>query len=117
MLARVDSGALRIIICIFTLCLWFPISLYLFFLPYRIYMKEDESACIFYILSGLAVVFFFIWSIADFADANGWVMFGKMVTSFKGAAAFFSFFTAVFCSLITLLTAFNVYRFWRRDDS
>ena len=43
-------------------------------IPYRIYMKEDDSAVIFYILSAITFVFYVIWSIADFADANGWIM-------------------------------------------
>jgi hypothetical protein len=33
----------------------------------------DGSVLIFYILSVVSFVYFFIWSIADFADANGFV--------------------------------------------
>ena len=39
-----------------------------------IYMKEDATICVYYSISATAALWFFIWSIADFADANGWVM-------------------------------------------
>ena len=83
--------------------------------PYRIYLKEEDSAILFYVLSALALVFFVIWSIADFADANGWIMLASAATQSKGGVAFFSFFTAFFSTIIYLLTAINLYLFCRRD--
>ena len=112
-----DQGVLRIILSVFTALIFYPIALYLFYLPYRIYMKEEESACIFYILSAVVIVFFMIWSVADFADANGWVMFGKNITSNRGAASFFSFFAALLSMLIAFLGSVNLVLFCRRDTS
>ncbi len=56
------------------LLIWLPISFYIFVLPYQIMMGGEGSAIIFYILSGITTIWFFIWSIADFAYANGFVM-------------------------------------------
>jgi uncharacterized membrane protein len=95
--------------------LWFPVSLYVFIIPYRIYMKEEDKTCLFYLLSGMVIIFFFIWSIGDFADANGWVRMSKDVSSGMGASAFFSFFTALFSLIISILGVVNVYFFCKRD--
>ena len=43
----------------------------------QIYLGGEGSALLFYIFDFVAFVWFFIWSIADFADANGFVMVGK----------------------------------------
>ena len=51
-----------------------PGAFYIFITPYMIYMKEDATICVYYSISATAALWFFIWSIADFADANGWVM-------------------------------------------
>jgi hypothetical protein len=113
----VDFPGLRIAISIFSFLLWFPISLYMFIIPYRIYMKEEDKTCLFYVLSVIAMIFFLIWSIADFADANGWMMLAWGATNGKGGVAFFSFFTALFCTVITVLSFVNVYFFCKRDTS
>ncbi|MCB0370481.1 MAG: hypothetical protein KDD45_13910 [Bdellovibrionales bacterium] len=113
---RASDGALRIILSIFVALLWFPMSLYLFFLPYRVYMKEEESACVIYILHSAAIVFFAIWSIANFADANGWVMLAENVSNSRGAASFFTFFTALFSTIIAILSVVNVIKFCKRED-
>ena len=89
----------------------------MFHIPYRTYMKEDETVCIFYVLSAIAFVFYVIWSIADFADANGWIMLAKMAGDGKGGAAFFSFFTALFSTGIYFLTALNLFYFCKREDT
>jgi hypothetical protein len=39
-------------------------------------MQKEGKLWVFYLLSLITIVWFFIWSIADFADANGWVMVG-----------------------------------------
>ena len=114
---RVDFPGLRIAISIFSLLLWFPISLYLFYIPYRVYMREDDKICLFYILSLLVAVFFSIWSIANFADANGWIMMAWGVTNGKGSVAFFSFFTAIFSTLVVVLTVTNLYKFYKREST
>jgi hypothetical protein len=41
-----------------------------------ILMKNEGSRMWFYIISGITFVWFFIWSIANFADANGFVKIG-----------------------------------------
>jgi hypothetical protein len=49
----------------------------MFITPYQIMLGGDGSVIIFYIFSLLATIWFFIWAIADFADANGFVMVAK----------------------------------------
>ena len=60
-------------------------------------------------------MFFFVWSIADIADANGWVRMGKDVTWGKGLMAFFSFFSSLFSLLVAVLAGINIVHFWRRE--
>ena len=78
-------------------------------------MKEDENPCLVYVLSLVTIVFFGIWSIASFADANGWAQFAYYAKEKHKAAAFFAFFSSLFCTLIVLLTCLNMYKLWKRD--
>ena len=78
-------------------------------------MKEDASICIFYIISGIATVWFFIWSIADFADANGWAMLVKNSDNDRGGATFFSAIGSILCTLIAVLAIVNIVLFCRRN--
>jgi hypothetical protein len=80
-------------------------------------MKEEDKICLFYILSGMVIIFFFIWSIGDFADANGWVRMSKFIQASMGASAFFSFFSALTSLIISVLGVVNVYFFCRRDKA
>ena len=80
-------------------------------------MKEEENICIYYILSSIAIGFFFVWSIANFADTNGWVMLADNAAAGRGAAAFFSFFTALFSTGIYVLVLVNLIWFCRRSSS
>jgi amino acid transporter len=75
----------------------------------------DGSVLIFYILSAVTFVYFFIWSIADFADANGFVQVGKNFNSGKGAAGFFGLVTAIMMIAISFLAIINGILFYRRD--
>lgn len=68
-------------------------------------------------LSVIAAIFFLIWSIANFADANGWVMLAYGATNGKGGLSFFSFFYALFSTLIVFLSCLNMYHFCKRDTS
>lgn len=68
----------------------------------------------FYILSAIVTLWFAIWSIADFADANGFVMVGKNFNQGRGAAGFFGVITAIFMLVIAILTPINVVLFCRR---
>ena len=77
-------------------------------------MKEDASICIFYIISCIATVWFFIWSIADFADANGWIMLGRNSHNDRGGATFFCAIGSILCTFIAVLTIVNLVAFWRR---
>jgi hypothetical protein len=103
------------VISIFSALIWFPVSLYLFIIPYRLYMKQDDRACVFYVLTAIVAPFFLIWSIADFADANGWIMLASNASAGRGAAAFFSFFSAFFSTIIFLLALYNGFRFCTRE--
>jgi len=40
-------------------------------------MKQKAMACAYYVISMIVIVWYFLWSIADFADANGWVMVAR----------------------------------------
>ena len=66
-------------------------------------------------LSIVAFVWFFIWSIADFADANGFVMVGKHFSEDRGAAGVFGVITAIIMMLISFLAAINAVFFYKRD--
>lgn len=108
-------GGVRIGISVFVFIIWLPISVYLFILPYQIMLGGEGSPIIFYIFSILAFVWFFIWSIADFADANGFVMVGKNFSDDRGAAGVFGIVTAIMMMLISFLAAINGVLFYRRD--
>ncbi len=68
----------------------------------------------FYILSAIVTLWFAIWSIADFADANGFVMVKKNFEVGRGAAGFFGIITAIMMLAIAILTPINVLLFCRR---
>lgn len=110
-----SGGGIRIAISVFLLLVWLPVSFYLFVLPYRIYMKEEGKAWLFYALSAFAVLWFFIWSIADFADANGFVMVASNVAKERSAAAFFGAVTAILMMGIAVLSLVNAGYFCRRS--
>jgi hypothetical protein len=80
-------------------------------------MKKDSKTWIFYIFSLLVVVWFFIWSIADFADANGWVMVSNNANNGRGAATFFAVVTSIMMLGISILGGINAVLFWRRTVS
>ncbi len=87
----------------------------MFILPYQIMLGGGGSPLLFYILSGISTIWFFIWSIADFADANGFVMVAKNFQEDRGGAGFFGLITAILMMLISLLSAANVVLFLKRD--
>lgn len=71
----------------------------------------------FYVLSLIAAVWFFIWSIADFADANGWVMVSNHSANGRGAATFFAVITSLLMLGISILTVINLVMFYKRPSS
>lgn len=77
-------------------------------------MGKDSRNWLFYILSAIAVVWFLIWSIAGFADANGWVMVADNSNNGRGAATFFSVITSILMTAISVLAAINAVLFWKR---
>jgi amino acid transporter len=78
-------------------------------------MGGDGSPLIFYILSIIAFAWFFIWSIADFADANGFVMVGKHFSGDRAAAGVIGIITAIIMMLISFLALINAIFFYRRE--
>lgn len=110
-------GGIRIAISIFSFLLWLPASFYIFIIPYEAYMNREAKLWVFYLLSLITVVWFFIWSIADFADANGWVMVSQNANNDRGAAAFFAVITSIMMLGISILGAVNVVMFWKRPAS
>ncbi len=108
-------GGVRIGISVFVFLIWLPMSVYLFILPYQIMMGGEGSPIIFYVLSIVAFAWFFIWSIADFADANGFVMVGKHFNQDRAAAGVFGIVTAIMMMLISFLAVINALLFYKRD--
>ena len=98
----------------FLFLFWIPFSFFLLFIPYHIIMKDEGKAIFFYVLAIVVTIWFFIWSIADFADANGFVMVSKNFKESKGAAGFFGLVTAILMLLISLITAVATILFYRR---
>ena len=84
------------------------------FLPYHIIMKDEGKPFLFYLLSLLAMVWFFIWYIADFADANGFVMVDKNFKAGRGGAGFFGLLTALCMLAISILAPVNAVMFYKR---
>lgn len=77
-------------------------------------MKDEGKPLFFYILSLVTIVWFLIWSIADFADANGFVMVGKNFDAGRGGAGFFGLITALSMLAISILGVINVVFFYKR---
>lgn len=77
-------------------------------------MKDEGKPLYFYILSFVIFVWFAIWCIADFADANGFIMVGKNFTSGRGAAGVFGLITALLMLCIAILAPTNALLFSRR---
>lgn len=65
-------------------------------------------------LSFVVMVWFGVWCIADFADANGFVMVGKNFTANRGAAGVFGLFTAIIMLVTAILAPVNMLMFYRR---
>lgn len=62
----------------------------------------------------VVTIWFFIWSIADFADANGFVMVGKHFSNSRGAAGFFGLVTSILMLAISILSVVATFLFYRR---
>jgi hypothetical protein len=114
LLYRVENGGIRIGISFFVFLIWLPISFYMFIYPYQILMGSEGSPIVFYVLSFITTIWFFIWSIANFADANGFVMVAQNFAADRGAAGFFGIVVAVMMMLISFLAIINAFLFYRR---
>lgn len=77
-------------------------------------MKGDGKPIVFYALAGIAAAWFGIWCIADFADANGFIMVGKNFDADRGVAGVFGIITSVMMLLISLGSALNIVMFCKR---
>lgn len=87
--------------------LWVPLALYTFYLGYMLLMKNEGSRFIFYLLSFITFVFFGIWSIADFADANGFVRMGNLFKADKGGAGVLALINSIVSLAISGLAVVN----------
>lgn len=87
--------------------IWIPLALYTFYLGYVLLMKNEGRRFVFYLLSFLTFVFFGIWSIADFADANGFVRMGQLFTAGKGFAGVLALFNSLLSLAIAVLAIIN----------
>jgi len=77
-------------------------------------MKDEGKQLFFYLLSFAAMVFFLIWSIANFADANGFTMVSENFKNGRGAAGVFGLITALLMLGIAVLNPINMFLFWKR---
>jgi succinate dehydrogenase hydrophobic anchor subunit len=77
-------------------------------------MKDEGKSLFFYIISAVVMVFFIIWSIASFADANGFTMVSANFAAGRGAAGVFGLITSLLMLGIAILTPINVILFYRR---
>lgn len=96
------------------LLLWVPLSIYLFYLPYVLLLKDEGKRWVFYALSAFTFIFFFIWMIADFADCNGFIRVDQLFKASKGAAGFFALVTSLTNLCIVVLTVINTVVFWKK---
>lgn len=94
--------------------LWTPLGLYLFYLPYMILLKNEGNKTWFYGLSAITAIWFLIWSIANFADANGFVKVGDYFRSGYKAAGGFAVIESILCLAVTLLAVLNAILFSRK---
>ena len=74
----------------------------------------EGSAFIFYLLSLISFMWFVIWSIADFGDANGFVQVSHNFDKGRGGAGFFGLLTAILMMLISFLSIVNAVLFYKR---
>lgn len=105
---------MRIGISACLMVLWIPASLYAFYLPYMIVMKNEGSRFIFYLGSAGIVIFFIMWGIADFADCNGFVRMSNLFSDNKTAAAVFALFTSITDMVIGILGIVNAVWVYKR---
>lgn len=68
-------------------------------------------------ISAVSILWFFIWSIADFADANGWVMVANSSKEGKGGVTFFAVITSILMLGISLLSIVNLVFFYKRPSN
>ena len=109
------DGGVRIAISVFVFLFWLPASLFLFILPFQVVMNFEEKTWIPYVLFFLAFVFYAIWSIADFADASGFVMMGRFFDKDLGAAGFFALVYSIVALGIAALSIISIVVYYRRD--
>jgi hypothetical protein len=65
-------------------------------------------------LTLFTTVWFLIWSIADFADANGFSRTDQLVKAGYKATALFSGLTSIIMLLISIITVINGIWFYKR---
>ena len=101
--------------CIFLIGI--VVSFYIFFEPYEITLKGEGNPLLFYLLSGGVFIFYVIWGIADFADANGVI---RVVYNFENGmvtSGVFAVVVTVFSFAVVVLTGINVVTFYNRGLS
>jgi hypothetical protein len=92
---------------------WYPLGLFLFYQPYIILLKHEGRNWLYYLLATSTFIFFAIWSIADFADANGFVMVDRYFKESNAASGVFGLFTSLMSMTIAFFTVVNIYLFWK----
>lgn len=77
-------------------------------------MKDEGNALLFYVMSILTAIWFFIWSIADFADCNGFVMVDQNFKAERGAAGGIGIVAALGSLIIGVFAILNAILFYKR---
>ncbi len=77
-------------------------------------MKDEGKPIIFYIMSIIVGIWYIIWSIANFADCNGFVMVSDNFNEERGAAGGIGIVVALGSLTISILAIANALFFYRR---
>lgn len=77
-------------------------------------MKDEGKVLLFYVMSFVTFVWFLIWSIADFADCNGFVEVNENFQNNRGAAGGIGLIAALGSLIIGILACVNAVYFYRR---
>ena len=77
-------------------------------------MKDEGRPIIFYIMSGFVGIWFFIWSIGNFADCNGFVMVSDNFSEDRGAAGGIGIAVALGSLFVCIFAFANAIFFYKR---
>lgn len=86
----------------------------MFYQPYVLILRNEGRPWVFYLMAFSALLFFAIWSIAGFADANGFARVDLYFKAGHGASGAFALFSSLLSLIITALIVVDIFKFCRR---